>query len=228
MTSVMPTHSREVGIAGTAIAHGTLIALVLIAAHPGTRSHAMVYEVNLVAAPLPDAGTKAAETVPTAPKSVAPPARTKVTKPAPAPKKPPAVVQRADPKPKVTPPVVPVEGATPSTGQNVVTVHQDGVVFPFPEYLNHIEDMIYNRWNHAVFRPGLEAKIAFIISKDGSVADASYVVEKHSSNAAFDDAGRQAIEAVAAHHEFGPLPDGFNGPSLSILFVFTQAKPGSP
>ncbi len=228
MTSIMPAHSRGVGIAGTAIAHGTLIALVLVAAHAGTHSHATVYEVNLVAAPLPAPGSKAAETVPAAPKSVAPPAKTKVTKPAPAPKKPPVVAKQADATPKVTPAVVPVEGAKPSTGQNAATVHQDGVVFAFPEYLNHIEDMIYNRWNHTVFRAGLEAKIAFIISKDGSVANASYVVEKHSGNQAFDDAGRAAIEAVAAHHEFGPLPDGFNGPSLSILFVFTQTKPGSP
>jgi len=226
MTSIMPAHSRGVGIAGTAIAHGTLIALVLVAAHPGAHSHAMVYEVNLVAAPLPSPGMKAAETAPTAPKSVAPPAAPKVTKPAP--KKPPVVVKHADAAPKVTPPVVPVEGVKPSTGQNAVTVHQEGVVFAFPEYLNHIEDMIYKRWSHSAFKPGLEAKIAFVISKDGSVANVSYTVEKHSGNQAFDDAGQAAIESVAAHHEFGPLPDGFNGPSLSILFVFTQTKPGSP
>jgi outer membrane biosynthesis protein TonB len=226
MTSVMPAHTRGVGIAGTTIAHGALIALVFVAGRPDAHSHALVYEVNLVAAPLPSAGSKAVETVPTAPKSVAPPVKPKVTKPAA--KKPPVVVKHADPTPKVTTPVVPVVGEKPSTGQNVVTVHQEGVVFPFKDYLNHIEDMIYKRWNHVAFHAGLEAKIAFVISRDGSVPDASYVVEKGSGNPTFDEYARAAIESVVAHHEFGPLPDGFNGPSLSILFVFTQVGPGSP
>lgn len=222
MTGALPSNARGVGIAGTTIAHGALIALALLAARRGTVTHAMVYEVNLVAAPLPSAATRKAEaTAPPAPKSIAPAVK-------PTPKKPPVPAKHADPTPAVKTPVVPAEGEKPSTGHNSVTVHQEGVAFPFPEYLNNIEDMIYKRWNHSMFRPGLEVRIAFVISKDGSVPAASYEVVKSSGNATFDEYARTAIESVVANHEFGPLPTGFNSASLPILFVFTQVRPGTP
>jgi outer membrane biosynthesis protein TonB len=226
MTSALPANARGVGIAGTTLAHGALVALALLAARNGTTTHSLVYEVNLVAAPAPSAGARNADATTPAPKSVAPPVKPKAAKPAP--KKPPVPVKHAAAPAKVISPVVPVEGEKPSTGHNSVTVHQEGVAFPFPDYLNNIEDMIYKRWNHSMFRPGLEARIAFVISKDGSVDQSSYVVEKNSGSPAFDEAGRAAIESVVAHREFGPLPVGFNAPSLSILFVFTQVRLGSP
>ena len=226
MTSTLPANARGVGIAGTTIAHVGFITLALVASRRDTVMHGLVYEVNLVAAPLPSAGARNAETTaPPAPKSVAPPVSSKVTKPA---KKPPAPVKRAVASPKVTTTVVPAAGQTPSTGQNSVTLHQEGLQFPFPDYLKNVEDMVYKRWNHSMFRPGLEVRIAFVISKDGSVPDASYAVEKSSGNATFDEYARTAIESVVAHHEFGALPDGFAGASLPILFVFTQDRPGKP
>ena len=227
MTTALPSNARGVGIAGTTIAHGALIALAVIAAHRGTATHGMVYEVNLVAAPLPSAGTRTSErTAPPTPKSVAPPVTPKVVKPT---AKTPAVqAKRSDPAPAAKAAVVPVPGETPGTGQDVVTLHQEGISFPFPEYLKNIENMVYKRWNHSMFRPGLEVRIAFVISKDGSVPAASFDVVKRSGNSAFDEYAQTAIESVVANHEFGPLPTGFNSPSLPILFVFTQVGPGRP
>jgi outer membrane biosynthesis protein TonB len=224
MTSALPSTARGVGIAGTTIAHGTLIAFALLAAHRSTAAQHVVYEVNLVAAPLPSAGARSAAPVaPPAPKSVAPAVKPKPVKPAP--KKP---AKNANPTPAVKTPVVLAQGEKPGTGHNVVTLHQEGLAFPFPEYLNNIVDMVYKRWNHSTFRPGLEARIAFVISKDGSVPEGSYEIVKSSGNATFDEYARTAIESVVANHEFGALPSGFNGLSLPILFVFTQVRSGTP
>lgn len=224
--ATLPSSSRGVGIAGTTLAHGALLALVFVAARRATTTQHIVYEVNLVAAPMPSAGARSATATAPVPKAVAPPAPPKAVKPAV--KKPPAPAKRSVPTPAVKTPVVPAQGEKPSTGHDVVTLHQAGITFPFPDYLNNIENMVYKRWNHSMFRPGLEARIAFVISKDGSVPVASYVVEKSSGNSTFDEYARTAIESVVANHEFGPLPDGFAGASLPILFVFTQVARSTP
>jgi TonB family protein len=226
MTSALPPHARGVGIAGTTVAHGALIALAIWAAHRSTAVHGMVYEVSLVAAPLPSAGSKTATAPAPAAKAkpVPPPAKSKAAKPAP---KPVPAKPVATPPAVKTPPVL-AQHEAPGTGTDPVTLHQAGLQFPFPDYLKNIESSVYRRWNHSQFRPGFEVRIAFVISKDGSVADASYIVEKSSGNSAFDEAARTALESVVAHREFGPLPDGFNGASLPILFVFTQVRAGAP
>lgn len=226
MTAALPAQSRGVGLAGATLAHGALIALALLAAHRSTAARPLVYEVNLVAAPAPAAGpvTQAAADQP-APKPAPPPAKPKSAKAVPK-KAPPSARQPA--APHVTPVVAAAPGEKPGTGHDAVTLHQEGLVFPFPDYLDNVVNAVYRRWNHTMFRPGLEARIAFVIAKDGSVADSSYVVEKHSGNPTFDEYARAAIEAVVAHHEFGPLPSGFNGISLPILFVFTQVRPDAP
>jgi outer membrane biosynthesis protein TonB len=226
MTSALPAGARGVGVAGTTVAHGALIALALFTANRSARRGPVVYQVNLVAAPAPSAGAKTSAATTPAPKPTAPPPKPKAAKPAP--KTPPAQVKRSEPVPAAKNPVVPALGEKPSTGQSPVTIHQEGLPFPYQEYLDNLVAMVYKRWNHAGFRPGLEVRIAFVISKDGSVDASSYGVDKSSHDNAFDEAGRAAIEAVSAHREFGPLPTGFTGASLPILFVFTQVRPGQP
>ena len=225
MTSVMPSSTRRVGIAGTTLAHGALIALALFAARRSTGSRPASYEVRLVAAPAPSAGSRTAAITPPAPKPVAQPAKPKAT--APAVKKPPAPVRKPEPAAAVKPQTVLAQGERPSTGHDAVTIQQEGLAFPFPDYLNNIVSMVYKRWNHSMFRPGLEAKITFVISKDGTVPVGSYVVEKSSGSPTFDEYARSAIESVDANHEFGPLPSGFTGVSLPIRFVFAQVRPGA-
>ena len=229
MTAIQPAPTR-VGVVGTALAHGTLLALVVVAAHRAKPSNSIVYEVNLVAAPLlnPAVRNAAPEATPTAPEDVAPPVvKPKVVKATP---KPPPKVQakRVDATPVTKTSVAPAPGERPSTGQDVVTLRQEGISFPYPEYLHNIENKIFAQWNHAMFRPGLDVQIAFVILRDGSVNMNSVEIVKGSRNSSFDLNARAAIEAAANARAFGPLPTGWNGASLPILFDFAQVAKGAP
>jgi TonB family protein len=223
VTAALPP-SRRVGIAGTTIAHGALIAAALFAASRSNRRGPLVYEVNLVAAPLPvSAPSKSATPAPPAPKAAAPVVKPKPK--APAPKVP--VKPKASESPAVTKPAnTPLPGVAPSTGQDVVTIHQEGVAFPYPEYLHRIENEIYKQWDQSGFRNGLHVAIAFVISRDGTVPDASISIDTRSGNPRFDDRARAAIEAASVTHAFGPLPTGFPSASLPILFNFTMTPKG--
>jgi len=190
MTAIQPAPPR-IGMMGTALAHGVLIALVLVAAQRAKPATNIVYEVNLVAAPLPN----------------------------------PAVHNAA---PVTRTPVVPAPGERPSTGQDVVTLSQPGISFPYPEYLRNIENKIFAQWNHSMFRPGLDVQIAFVIMKDGSVNMSSVETTKSSRNSSYDLNARAAIEAAANARAFGPLPSGWNGASLPIIFDFAQVPRGAP
>lgn len=228
MTAVQPAPVR-IGVAGTTLAHGTLIALALLAAHRAKPASSIVYEVNLVAAPLPISAVRnaAPEATPTAPEEVAP----IVVKPKhvkPTPKRPPVQARRVDPTPVTRTTATPVPGERPSTGQDVVTLRQEGISFPYPEYLHNIENKIFAQWNHAMFRPGLDVKIAFVILRDGSVNLSSVETVKASGNYSFDLNARAAIEAAANARAFGSLPVGWNGASLPILFDFAQVAKGAP
>jgi outer membrane biosynthesis protein TonB len=229
LTAIQPAPTR-VGVVGTALAHGTLLALVVVAAHRAKPSNSIVYEVNLVAAPLPNPAVRnaAPEATPTAPEDVAPPVvKPKVVKATP---KPPPKVQakRVDATPVTKTSVAPAPGERPSTGQDVVTLRQEGISFPYPEYLHNIENKIFAQWNHAMFRPGLDVQIAFVILRDGSVNMNSVEIVKGSRNSSFDLNARAAIEAAANARAFGPLPTGWNGASLPILFDFAQVAKGAP
>lgn len=226
MTTALPP-SRGIGIAGTTLAHGLVIALAILAANRAGGKMPLVYEVNLVAAPLPVAGpAKSVTSAPPAPKAVAPVIKPKPSKTVPA--KVPVRAKPADPVPTARNPVTPLPGVAPSTGQDVVTVHQDGVKFLYPEYLSKIENEILKRWDQSGFRAGLHASIAFVIMQDGTVADASITVDKSSGSSLFNDRARAAIESASALHAFGPLPSGFNSASLPILFNFTMIPKGGP
>ena len=107
-------------------------------------------------------------------------------------------------------------------------MRQEGISFPYPEYLRNIENKIFAQWDHAMFRPGLDVQIAFVILKDGSVNMSSVEVVKSSRNSSFDLNARAAIEAAANSRAFGPLPSGWNGASLPIIFDFTQVPKGAP
>jgi outer membrane biosynthesis protein TonB len=228
VTAIQPSASRA-GVVGTSLAHGTLLALMLLAARSAKRSTSVTYEVNLVAAPLPTPDTRSAapQATPTAPEEVAPAVKPREK---PAPKQPPrpAEAKRAESTPVTKTAVTPVPGEKPSTGQDVVTLHQEGISFPYPEYLAGIENAIYRQWNHAMFRPGLDVKVSFVIMKDGSVDPKSVIVERPSGNFSFDLAARAAIEAANNARGFGPLPTGWSGSSLPILFDFSQVAKSPP
>lgn len=217
--------SRRIGIAGTTIAHGALIVAALVAASRANRKGPLVYEVNLVAAPLPTTGpAKTITPEQPAPKAVAPVVKPKVKAPVP---KAPVKTKAAEPAPVVKPANKPLTGVAPSTGQDVMTVHQDGLVFPYPEYLARIQNEITKRWDQSGFRNGLHVAIAFVISRDGTVPAGSISIETRSGSRRFDEQAQAAIEGASSSKAFGPLPAGFNSESLPILFNFTMT-PKSP
>jgi outer membrane biosynthesis protein TonB len=231
MTAAVAPGSNRAGITGTVVAHGALIALAVVTAHRAAPLPSVVYEVNLVAAPLP---APAARNLPTeatpatTAEDVAPPLTHKRTVP-PKPKAKPAAApapKRVAKVPETSTPATPAKGAAPSTGQDALSLQQTGFIFPYPEYLRNIENQIFRHWDHSMFRPGFDAKVAFVILKDGSVTPSSIYTTKSSGSFQFDLNARGAIESAAAQGGFGPLPSGFDGASLPILFDFSQVAGG--
>ncbi len=218
-----------IGLAGTTLAHGALVAAVLLLANKPTATPPVVYAVDLVAAPAPEVvhGNLAAQATPTVKKETAPIARPRRKPPLKAtPKPPPKPPPNAKPveTPAVTrTPETPAPGETPSTGQDKVTVSQPGIQFPYPEYLRNIENRIAERWTRPPGTGALEADIAFVIHRDGSVTDIKFV--KHSTSSIFDLNADMAIEGAANAHTFGPLPSGFTDDILPIQFSFSPKTP---
>lgn len=226
MTALAPPAMRA-GVTGTVLAHGTLLVLALLASRHAAVRNELVYQVHLVAAPLPEPTVRNAPpaATPTAPKA-APVVHPKAEKRPPKPR--PADARRADRTPVTKTPATPAPGEKPSTGQDAVSLHQEGLVFPYPEYLNNIENQILRRWAHTMFRPGFETQIAFVINRDGTVPGASVEFVKRSGNFSFDQAASSAIEAASNAGAFGPLPSGFTSASLPILFDFKQVAKEGP
>ena len=230
MTMASPPPSTvPAGLTGTVVAHGLLIAVLIVGAHGAVRRPPVVYAVNLVAAPLPAPTPRhaAPQATPVAPKEVAPRIKPKpktLKPPVKPPPPPPPEAKHVDDTPPVTKaPVAPAPTETPSTGQDKATVTQQGLDFPFPEYLRHIENRILANWTRPAGAAGYSAEIRFVIHRDGTVTDIK--VGKSSGYAPFDIDAESAVEAAKNAPGFGRLPDGFGPDVLPISFAFTPKKP---
>jgi outer membrane biosynthesis protein TonB len=232
-TLVMDGPSATVGLTGSLVVHVAALLLFVIAI-PKPVIGPPVYAVELVAAPLPTSVRRAAPEAVTRPPDPAPPAEA----PAPAPPKPTkaeAVKPKAkeQPAPAAAKPVQaaekpvekapatksetqPLPGETPGTGTDVANIKIPGIEFPYPEYLRNIMNEVLRRWNAPNNR--LRAEVAFLILKDGSVADIRFL--KRSGNFSFDLEAQGAIEAAGNGKAFGPLPDGWDANVLPVTFVF--------
>jgi protein TonB len=200
-----------------------------------------MYRVEIVAAP---PGERAIGEVKTegasAAKPVTPPAASQSTvkemplptaKPAP---KTPARVTPSDAKPKavakagapVTKPApqkqteAPKAGGGPvgDKGTDVATVRSDGIEFAFPGYLNNIVRQIALNFKPRNPAARLTAEVRFLIHRDGSVSDLTFV--KRSGNFSFDLEAQGAVEGASSTRAFGPLPDGFPDDVLPVVFSF--------
>lgn len=206
--------------------HVALVAMAVLAARPST-SNAIVYAVNLVAAP---AGPRQVGIV-----SEAAPAKSE----APLPK-------RAEVQPKLTAPInrptqtrrstsqatqVPDAksarfdneaqkaggGEVGGQGTDVANIKTAGQAFPYQAYLTNIVNQIAMRFNPRQ-RQMLRAEVQFVIKRDGSIFAISMV--KGSGSYGFDVEARGAVEAAGAAGAFGPLPEGFMDDALTIIFEF--------
>lgn len=211
---------HRAGLVGSLVVHLVLLAGVVAMARRATAPVPLVYAVNLVAAPAPGRAPRRAveSATPSAtPESVRPVTPIRTTTPPPAPRDAPA---RTEPAVPTRTDVTPLPGVQPSTGTDELTFRQDGLRFPYPEYLENIVTQIRRRWTSPTGpRLRLRVEVAFTIHRDGSVTDIGYV--RRSGNLLFDASALGAVERAGRDLAFGTLPDGWNGESLPISFAFT-------
>jgi protein TonB len=124
---------------------------------------------------------------------------------------------KAAPQPKTE---APKAGGGPvgGKGTDVATVRSDGIEFPFPGYLNNIVRQIALNFKPRNTNARLKAEIRFLIHRDGSVSDLTFI--RRSGNFSFDLEAQGAVEAASSARRFGPLPDGFPDDVLPVVFSF--------
>jgi protein TonB len=109
-------------------------------------------------------------------------------------------------------------GPTGGKGTDVASVRSDGIEFPFPGYLNNIVRQIALNFKPRNPTARLKAEVRFLIHRDGSVSDLTFV--RKSGNFSFDLEAQGAVEAASSTRGFGPLPDGFPDDVLPVVFSF--------
>lgn len=177
-----------------------------------------VYEVDMVAGDElePPAVQQVAQTIeepePEPEEPEPEPEEPEQTVPSPAP-------QREAPRPQTRPDPNADREATnrPAVGSGDLNIQIEGLQARYPEYYTNIIRTLYRffRWNEAS-RPS--ARYFFYINRDGSVSDIRLV--ETSGNIAFNLEAMGAIEAAGERRAFGPLPSGFEGDRLPVLFAF--------
>ena len=109
-------------------------------------------------------------------------------------------------------------GPVGDKGTDVATVRSDGIEFPFPGYLNNIVRQIALNFKPRNPAARLKAEVRFLIHRDGSVSDLTFV--RRSGNFSFDLEAQGAVEAASSARRFGPLPTGFPDDVLPVVFSF--------
>lgn len=223
MTSAAVDGANRTGLIGSAAVHAFLLAAMVFLARRANEPQPLVYAVDLVAAPAPGpTPRRAAEAAtPTRGEEEAPPVTPPRQEPPQQerPKPDPAAPVREDPPLPTRSETTPLPGQAPSTGTDELTFQQEGIRFPYPDYLNRIVTEIYRRWAAPAARNArLRVEVAFTIQRDGTVTDIEFL--RRSNNRIFDAEALGAIERAGRDRAFGPLPSGWNGESLPIAFNF--------
>jgi protein TonB len=112
-------------------------------------------------------------------------------------------------------------GPTGDKGTDVATVRSEGIEFPFPGYLTNIVRQIAIRFKPRNPAARLKAEVRFLIHRDGSVSDITFI--KRSGNFGFDLEAQGAVDAASSALAFGPLPTGFPDDVLPVVFSFDPA-----
>jgi protein TonB len=87
-------------------------------------------------------------------------------------------------------------GPTGGKGTDVASVRSDGIEFPFPGYLNNIVRQIAINFKPRNPAARLKAEVRFLIHRDGSVSDLSFV--RRSGNFSFDPKHRGRLKRLPA------------------------------
>ncbi len=213
-------------LAISAVVHVLAAAALLFARAVPRAPVAPTYRVSLIAAaPAPRQIGVAQQPTPEVPTPAAPtplaretpePARMKAptkAKPVRQPKT--ATPNAAAPAPKAA--VAPVAGGGPvgGRGADVANVKVEGIDFPYPVYLQNVVRQIALQFKPSA-RGALQAEVAFLIRRDGSIAGLR--LTRRSSVYSFDQDALAAVEL--ASRAFGPLPQGFSDDVLPVIFSF--------
>ena len=212
------------GVVGTVAVHGLAVTSLLLAVRQSAApTLGTVYEVKLVAAPVPTETKRLATEALSRPEEMVTPAKPlPKAKTVPVPKPKPKKALPDDHREAAAPtanPAKPLPGETPGSGTSVANVDTPGLKFPFPEYLQNIVEQVYRRWTRPLSSNALRAEVSFLIMRDGTVKDIRFT--QSSRNYAFDVGAQGAIEAAANAHAFGALPGGFGADVLPVTFFFT-------
>jgi TonB family protein len=179
----------------------------------------VVYRVSIVSPPPALEGEPEPEAAPPEPPRVTPPEPR--PQPVERPRTPPPprtqAPRPATPAPEAAPQRAPDARAAPVTGEGL-NVQIAGEEFPYPEYLENIIVQVrrYFRWTG---NPGLEARVYFVVRRDGSVEDIR--VLRHSGSTMYDFEAMGAVEQAGTRKAFGPLPTGWPHDRLPVSFDFT-------
>lgn len=196
----------------------------IVAAPPGERAIGEVKPAESktaapVTQPAATPSTVKEMPLPTAKPAPKTPARATPTqaKAAPTPKVSAPTETKAPPQPKTEAPKA-GGGPTGGKGTDVASVRSDGIEFPFPGYLNNIVRQIALNFKPRNPAARLKAEVRFLIHRDGSVSDLSFI--RKSGNFSFDLEAQGAVEAASSARGFGPLPTGFPDDVLPVVFSF--------
>ena len=230
--SAVATHdgvSLRAPLAVSCALHALAAALFLFARSSSHAPMAPMYRVSLIAAP---PGARRIGVVSPLPAPVATPAApTPLARATPEPERMKAlspVPPRRTPKlatPNVAQPTVAARPSAPAPaagggpvggrGADVANVKVDGIDFPYPVYLQNVVRQIALQFKPSA-RGALQADVAFMIRRDGSIAGLR--LTKRSSVFSFDQDALAAVEL--ASRAFGPLPQGFSDDVLPVIFSF--------
>ena len=221
--------SLRVPLAASVVLH-LGAALLLVLARPSPRAASPpTYRVNLIAAPPGRRQIGVVQPAPPVPVPARPATPKARATPEPermkAPSKVPPLRTPKTATPNVVQPTVPTAvapatptaggGATSGRGADVANVKVDGIDFPYPVYLQNVVRQIALQFKPSA-RGGLQAEVAFMIRRDGTIAGLR--LTRRSSVFSFDQDALAAVEL--ASRAFGALPQGFSDDVLPVIFSF--------
>ena len=93
----------------------------------------------------------------------------------------------------------------------------DGQPFPFEGYLERMVDKIGRNWRRSPNRQALKATLSFNVERSGRVSDIEVV--ETSGDFLFDQTAQRAVLDASP---LPPLPDGYTGDFLGVIFDFNE------
>jgi periplasmic protein TonB len=94
----------------------------------------------------------------------------------------------------------------------------------FPYYVAIITNKVSQAWYRQEIDPrtpyGREAKVIFVIARDGTVSNIH--LSQSSGSPSLDSS---AVRAVQRIETFGPLPPGYSGSTVSVEYTFSNDQP---